>query len=264
MVVLQAIYGPDRTSPTADRTVLDVPLNWNAAMPLSSLRVGYVKDAFDRELNPPANNGRGGGAGGGGGRGGRGITPEQRAAQLLHRQEQAKFDNAVLDVLRGLGVRLNPVTLPDMPPFAGYGPAVNCEAAAAFDSLTRSGRDKLMEAPVPNPSTWPNTFRVAHFYPAVDYLNADRIRYQLMEKMEAMFHDYDVVVTPTSGSQLAITNLTGHPAVILPNGFHSDDHTPPASPSWASCAGRRRCACWRGRTRRRAASTCSIPIWTRS
>jgi len=226
MVVLQAIYGPDRTSPTADRTVLDVPLNWNAAMPLSSLRVGYVKDAFDRELNPPANNGRGGGAGGGGGRGGRGITPEQRAAQLLHRQEQAKFDNAVLDVLRGLGVRLNPVTLPDMPPFAGYGPAVNCEAAAAFDSLTRSGRDKLMEAPVPNPSTWPNTFRVAHFYPAVDYLNADRIRYQLMEKMEAMFHDYDVVVTPTSGSQLAITNLTGHPAVILPNGFHSDDHTP--------------------------------------
>ncbi|HWG36083.1 MAG TPA: amidase [Terriglobales bacterium] len=225
MVVLQAIYGPDRTSPTADRTVLDVPLNWNAAMPLAALRVGYVKDAFDRELNPPANNGRGGGPGGGG-RGGRGMTPEQRAAALLHRQEQAKYDNAVLDVLHGLGVTLKPVTLPDMPPFAGYGPAVNCEAAAAFDPLTRSGRDKLMEAPVPNPSTWPNTFRVAHFYPAVDYLNADRIRYQLMEKMEAMFHDYDVVVTPTSGSQLAITNLTGHPAVILPNGFHSDDHTP--------------------------------------
>ncbi|MGH9483033.1 MAG: hypothetical protein ACRD1L_13175, partial [Terriglobales bacterium] len=81
-------------------------------------------------------------------------------------------------------------------------------------------------APVPNPSTWPTTFRVAHFYPAVDYLNADRIRLQLMAQMEAMFHDYDVVVVPTSGSQLAITNLTGHPAVILPNGFHSDDHTP--------------------------------------
>ncbi|MGH9392583.1 MAG: hypothetical protein ACRD1E_00295, partial [Terriglobales bacterium] len=162
-----------------------------------------------------------------GGRGGRSMTPEQRAAAELHRKEQGQFDNAVLEVLRGLGVAMKPVTLPEMPPFAGYGPAVNCEAAAAFDALTRSGRDKLMEAPVPNPSTWPNTFRVAHFYPAVDYLNADRIRYQLMEKMEAMFHDYDVIVTPTGGSsQLAITNLTGHPAVILPNGFHSDDHTP--------------------------------------
>lgn len=231
MMVLQAIYGADRGNPKADRTVLDVPLSWDAGMPLRSLRVAYVKDAFDRELNPPANNGRGaaGGRGGAGGfgRGGRAQTPEERAAAELRRKEQADFDNAVLDVLKGLGVELHAVTLPAMPPFAGYGPAVNCEAAAAFDSLTRSGRDKLMEAPVPNPSTWPNTFRVAHFYPAVDYLNADRIRLELMTQMEAMFQPYDVVVVPTGGgSQLAITNLTGHPAVILPNGFHSADHTP--------------------------------------
>ncbi|MGH9481136.1 MAG: amidase family protein, partial [Terriglobales bacterium] len=197
VVVLQAIYGPDRGNPKADRTVLDVPLNWNATMPLSSIRVGYVKDAFDAESRPPEARGGGNAGRGGGGRGGRALTPEQLALFAARRQEQAKFDAAVLDVVRGLGVALTPVTLPAMPPFAGYGPAVNCEAAAAFDPLTRSGRDKLMEAPVPNPSTWPNTFRVAHFYPAVDYLNADRIRLQLMAQMEAMFHDYDVVVVPT-------------------------------------------------------------------
>ncbi|HXR98625.1 MAG TPA: amidase [Terriglobales bacterium] len=221
MIVLHAIYGPDRADPSADRTVLDVPLNWDALMPLHTLRVGYIKAAFDQENSPNAN-----GRGGGGGRGGRAMTDEERAAFAKSRAEQAKYDHDVLDVLRGMGVNLTPVTLPEQPPFAGYGPAVNCEAGAAFDSLTRSGRDKLMEAPVPNPSTWPNTFRVAHFYPAVDYLNADRIRLQLMHQMEAMFKDFDVVVTPTSGSQLAITNLTGHPAVILPNGFKSADGTP--------------------------------------
>lgn len=216
IVVLQAIYGPDHGNPKADRTVLDVPLNWNAAMPLSSLRVGYVKEAFDREAQPLEANPRGGSFA-------RRMTPEQRAAFAEQRAEQAKFDAAVLEVLRGLGVQLTPVTLPDAPPFAGYGPAVNCEAAAAFDSLTRSGRDKLMEAPVPNPSTWPNTFRVAHFYPAVDYLNADRIRLDLMYKMDAVMRDFDVVVVPTNGaSQLAITNLTGHPALIMPNGFRKD------------------------------------------
>lgn len=218
ILVLQAIYGPDHGNPKADRTVLDVPLNWNAAMPLSSIRVGYVKDAFDRETQPPA-----AGRGGGRGFGGRSLTPEQRAAFAKQREEQAKFDAAVLDTLRGMGVTLTPVALPEAPPFAGYGPAVNCEAAAAFDSLTRSGRDKLMEAPVPNPSTWPNTFRVAHFYPAVDYLNADRIRLDLMYKMNDVFRDLDVIVVPTGGGgQLAITNLTGHPALIMPNGFRSD------------------------------------------
>ncbi|HUX67919.1 MAG TPA: amidase [Terriglobales bacterium] len=225
VLVLQAIYGPDKGNPKADRTVLDVPLNWDAMMPLHALRVGYVQAAFEQESAPPAARGGINGAGRGG-RGGRAMTAAQRAEFAARRQEQAQFDNAVLEVLRGMGVALHPVTLPPMPPFAGYGPAVNCEAAAAFDALTRSGRDKLMEAPVPNPSTWPNTFRVAHFYPAVDYLNADRLRLELMHQMQAMFEPYDVVVVPTSGSQLAITNLTGHPAVILPNGFRASDGTP--------------------------------------
>lgn len=233
MLVLLAIYGPDRSNPRADRTVLDVPLNWDATMPLSSVRVGYVKDAFEAEANPNAPQaGRGGGAGraggtGAGGAGGRGRGGFSPAEARARRLEQAKFDQAVLDTLRGLGVKLTPVTLPPAPPFSGYGPAVNCEAAAAFDELTLSGRDKMMEPPAPNPSTWPNIFRVAHLYPAVDFVNADRIRYQLMNQMQAVMDDLDVIVTPTGGAgQLVITNLTGNPALIQPNGFRASDGTP--------------------------------------
>lgn len=222
MLVLHAIYGPQRGDPNADRAVLDVPLNWDAQMPLGSLRVAYVKDAFEREAQPlPA----GGGAGGGGGFFRR-MTPEQRATYAAQRAEQAKFDAAVLDTLRGMGITLHPVSLPEEPPFAGYGPAVNCEAAAAFETLTRDGKLELMEPPAPNSSTWPQTFRVAHFYPAVDYIDADRIRLELMRQMEAVVADYDVLVVPTSGPQLAITNLTGHPACIVPNGFRAADGTP--------------------------------------
>ena len=216
MLVLHAIYGPERDDPKADRTVLDVPLNWNAQTPLRSIRVGYVADAFREETEPlPARGGRGAGGFFGGGRA---MTPEQRKQFAARRAEQAKFDQAVLDVLRGMGVTLHPVTLPPAPPFASYGPAVNCEAAAAFSGLIASGRARLMEPPVKNSSDWPSIFRVAHLYPAVDYLNADRIRLELMYQMEAMFRPYDVVVVPTSGPQLAITNLTGHPACIVPNG----------------------------------------------
>ncbi|MGH9414388.1 MAG: amidase [Terriglobales bacterium] len=218
MLVLHAIYGPDHDNPKADRTVLDVPLNWDAQMPLSSLRVGYVKAAFDSEAQP-AHAGAGGGYF-------RRMTPEQRAGFAARRAEQSKFDHAVLDVLRGMGVTLQEVALPEAPPFAGYGPAVNCEAGAAFDHLVRSGDIKLMEPPVKNPSSWPGTFRVAHFYPAVDYINADRIRLELMEKMDAMMRDHDVLVVPTNGPQLAITNMTGHPACIVPNGFRASDGTP--------------------------------------
>ena len=225
ILVLHAIYGPERGDPRADRAVLDVPLNWDAQTPLSTLRVGYVADAFRAETEPPPPPARGG-RGRGGFFGGRAMTPAQRAEFAARRAEQAKFDQAVLDELRGMGVTLHPVTLPPMPPFASYGPAVNCEAAAAFSGLIASGRARLMEPPVKNSSDWPSIFRVAHLYPAVDYLNADRIRLDLMYQMEAMFAPYDVVVVPTSGPQLAITNLTGHPACIVPNGFRASDGTP--------------------------------------
>jgi Asp-tRNA(Asn)/Glu-tRNA(Gln) amidotransferase A subunit family amidase len=102
-------------------------------------------------------------------------------------------------------------------------PILIAEAAAAFDELTRSGRDKLLTAQGAN--DWPNTFRAARFIPAVEYINANRARTLGMQRMAEVFKTIDVFVVPTFSPQLLITNLTGHPAVILPNGFR-DDGTP--------------------------------------
>jgi Asp-tRNA(Asn)/Glu-tRNA(Gln) amidotransferase A subunit family amidase len=94
------------------------------------------------------------------------------------------------------------------------------EAAAAFDELTRSGRDDELTEQGPN--AWPNTFRTARLIPAVEYINANRVRALAMRAWAELFGRVDVVVAPTSGTQLVATNLTGHPAVILPNGFRED------------------------------------------
>jgi Asp-tRNA(Asn)/Glu-tRNA(Gln) amidotransferase A subunit family amidase len=129
-------------------------------------------------------------------------------------------------VLRGrLGVRLRPVTLPDAP-WDAMRVILTAEAAAAFDGLTRSERDR--ELVQQGPGDWANTFRTARFVPAVDYINANRHRTLAMQAWARLFEGpeaVDVIVTPTSAaglSQLVATNFTGHPAVIVPHGFRED------------------------------------------
>jgi Asp-tRNA(Asn)/Glu-tRNA(Gln) amidotransferase A subunit family amidase len=132
-------------------------------------------------------------------------------------QMMKQFNDAALEVLRTrLNIDLIPVALPDLP--AGDMLTVlSAEAAAAFDTLTRSGRDKLLNAQ--DKEDWPNIFRTARFIPAVEYINANRARTMLMQQMAEVFKKVDVIVAPTDSDQLVVTNLTGHPAVILPNGF---------------------------------------------
>ncbi|HMC31976.1 MAG TPA: amidase, partial [Candidatus Angelobacter sp.] len=74
---------------------------------------------------------------------------------------------------------------------------------------------------------WPNTFRTARFIPAVEYIQASRARTVAMEMAAKVFEQVDVIVAPTFSTQLLITNLTGHPAVILPNGLRGDDAPKP-------------------------------------
>src|SRR5258707_5289577 len=125
-----------------------------------------------------------------------------------------------------MGVALIPVEMPKFP----YDPMVTmltAEAAAAFDEVTRSGRDKLLTAQ--SADDWPNTFRSARFIPAVEYIQASRARRMAMDGLAAALVTVDVIVAPTGSEQLVITNLTGHPALILPNGFRGDDAPrPPA------------------------------------
>jgi Asp-tRNA(Asn)/Glu-tRNA(Gln) amidotransferase A subunit family amidase len=130
-------------------------------------------------------------------------------------------DNAVLEQLRALGAELVPIELPKLPVMP-LGSILTAEAAAAFDDLTRSNRDDLLVRQIKN--AWPNTLRAARFIPAVEYIQANRVRSLLMDEMEKL--PVDVYVTPTfGGDNLLLTNLTGHPCVVLPNGF-TDEGTP--------------------------------------
>jgi Asp-tRNA(Asn)/Glu-tRNA(Gln) amidotransferase A subunit family amidase len=104
---------------------------------------------------------------------------------------------------------------------------LDAEAAAAFDDLTRSGRDKLLTAQ--KDYDWPNTFRSARFIPAIEYLQAARARRIAMDAVAKVFETFDVIVAPSNGEQLVISNLTGHPAVILPNGLRGGDAPKPPS-----------------------------------
>ena len=88
-----------------------------------------------------------------------------------------------------------------------------------------SGRDKLLTAQ--GPEDWPNVFRTARFYPAVEYIQANRARSIAIQQMAAIFKIVDIIVVPSGGDQLTITNLTGHPAVIQPNGIRENDSPKP-------------------------------------
>ena len=220
-LVMSTIYGPDGH----DLTTRDAAFNWNAELDWKMLRVGYLKTEFDgapqeaeKQAKAPATE-----------------TDEEKKKRLAREQDEAaakvrreydrKYERAALEKLQGMGVRLIPVELPKLP-YSAMSALLVAEAAAAFDELTMTGRDKLLTEQ--SPDDWPNLFRVARFYPAVEYIQANRARTLAIAGFEQIFKTVDVIVTPTPGIQLVATNLTGHPAVILPNGIRGNDAPAPA------------------------------------
>jgi len=182
-LVLNAIYGPD----DKDNTVVDLPFNWGAGRGIKDLKVGYIKSAFEQQRDD---------------------------------KESKAHDEATLEVLRCLGADLKPIELPDYPVDA-MAFILSVEAAAAFDGLTRSGRDDLLVRQIKN--AWPNRFREARLVPAVEYIQANRLRTLVIKAMHELMSDIDVYVAPSwVGNNLLLTNLTGHPAVVLPNGFNKN------------------------------------------
>ena len=131
-------------------------------------------------------------------------------------------EKQTLLILRRLGARLIPVDFPD--DLHGndiLSLIVSVESAAAFDKLTRTNLDDQMVQQ--NKDRWPNVFRSARFVPAVDYVNACRLRTAIMQKVDPFISQYDIIIAPPeTGDQLAITNLTGHPSVTLPVGYKPD------------------------------------------
>lgn len=163
-----------------DRSTVAAPFAYAAGRALRTLRIGVLEDDFTRPHGNFTNN------------------------------------QAALLALRNLGAELKPVKLPDLP----AGPLwsiLEVESAAAFDELTRSNHDDALVQQ--GPGNWPNLFRSARFIPAVEFVQATRLRTELMTAMDALFRDLDVLVTPAwDGNTLLFSNMTGHPCVVVPNG----------------------------------------------
>ncbi|MDN3203910.1 amidase [Algoriphagus sediminis] len=166
-----------------DPSTIPAAFNYSADEDVKSLKIGYFKPFFERRNTPN--------------------------------------DQAVLDLLRDQGIELEPVSLDNKIDATPIIMMLMAEGAASFDELTRLGWDDQLVAQHKN--AWPNLFRAARFISAVDYVNMSRQRRLLIEEVHAIMKNYDVIVTPTFGDpQLQITNLTGHPALCLPNGFNDE------------------------------------------
>jgi len=186
------VYDVIRGADGKDMHAVDAPFPYRPAwVDLSELRIGYLEEAF--------------------------------AADYPFKEN----DQRTLDELRELGAKLEPIALPELP----IGPLsiiLTAEAAAAFDALTREGKDAELVRQTEN--SWPNIFRAARFIPAVEYINANRVRAMLIAEMDTLMRTYDLYITPTyGGNNLLLTNLTGHPCVVVPNGFTDRDPSVPTS-----------------------------------
>jgi len=165
-----------------DPSTVDVPFHYDPDLDVAALRVGYPRSLLEDE-------------------------PRDDRARLVRKSCADAYD-----ALMKLGVTLVPRAWPDFPA-GSLGFILTAEAAAAFDELTMSKRDELLTS-----NAWAGLFRQHRFVPAVEYIQANRARTLLIGEMDRFFEDIDVYL----GSHLGITNLTGHPEVVIPNGFRPD------------------------------------------
>jgi Asp-tRNA(Asn)/Glu-tRNA(Gln) amidotransferase A subunit family amidase len=222
-LVLEAIHGPDgKDASVAIGPDFDWQKAYSSPKWWRSIRIGYLKSEFDPPNPLELDEGK----------------PNESAEEKKHREDRnarkrisrsrrdydRKFDLAALEKLKVMGINLIPVELPKLP-YSAMTALLTAEAAAAFDDLTTSGRDRLLTEQ--SAEDWPNDFRISRFYPAVEYIQANRARTLAIQQVSALFEQVDIIVTPTNGIQLVATNLTGHPALIVPNGLRGVDAPKP-------------------------------------
>ena len=186
-LILEALYGPDGK----DDTVPDVPFRASRSRDVRGLRIGFVASEIH------------------------GSDNEDRQASAARRP----FYDAALEIYRKAGATLVPVTYPDLPASAIYA-ILNAEAGAMFDELVRTGAINDLADKGPNGRA--NQLRASRFIPAVEYIRAQRVRTLLAQKMNDLFETIDVILAPSQSDSVTMTNLTGHPAVVVPAGFIDD------------------------------------------
>jgi Asp-tRNA(Asn)/Glu-tRNA(Gln) amidotransferase A subunit family amidase len=177
-----------------DLAVQDIPFNWDANFDIQKLRVGYLKSAFSNTHQ----------------------TPKVDAN-----------DAAALDKFRSMGFNLIEIELPEhsnmdftMVMYGEANAALRDPIETQPAGLVR--QDRVLDQ---------NNLRLL---PAVEYINANRVRTILMHEMAEVMSKVDVYLVPFDYADYtpnpvatlnsAVTNLTGHPCVALPHGFDEKGH----------------------------------------
>lgn len=166
-----------------DLSVITAPFSYisSSSRSLKGVRIGYIKSEFNKK------------------------------------DDNYENDSLTLVKLKEMGAELIPFELPVLP-YVEMSIALSAEAGAAFDELILTNREYLMVDQ--HKGARPNGLRAARFIPAVEYIQANRARTLLIEQLNKKMKSIDVFVAPSFGLNLRVTNLSGHPCVVLPNGFN--------------------------------------------
>lgn len=159
---------------------LAAPLGWDWQSSVKGLRVGYVPAWFEGK-------------------------------------HATSVDRHALGALRETGAQLVEVRMPDLP-YRLLTPLVFLEAAATFSELTLTHRDEELkwQADI----AWPNTWRRAHLFPAVEMVQLERLRREAMAQLHGFFDGIDALIGPVyADGSLVATNATGIPCLVLKAGF---------------------------------------------
>jgi Asp-tRNA(Asn)/Glu-tRNA(Gln) amidotransferase A subunit family amidase len=186
-IVFASIHGSDEF----DRASRTMPFNYKGNMDIKNIKVAYAKNYID---SLPANS----------------------------------AEKEVIKILQDAGVN---VTAIDFPSNLHTNDLLTtiwaAEAAAAFDPLTRSGKDSQMVQQWQ--SRYPNMLRSARFIPAVEYLTISRLRYLVMQQAFPLLSQYDIIIVPSMADEpMALTCLTGNPCITLPAGMPAAGGAPPS------------------------------------
>jgi Asp-tRNA(Asn)/Glu-tRNA(Gln) amidotransferase A subunit family amidase len=181
-IIFNVIKGKNNSE--QDRSVVDYPFSFNPPLTLNGYKIGYFKKLFDKKDT-----------------------------------SKVKVNDSIsLEKFRELGAVLEEVKMPDSIPFDAFDIILRAEAGASFDDLVREHRDRLLSEQTKESRA--NSLRQSRFISAVEYLQANRHRTVLIEKFNAMIKGFDFILSPTNGKDVSLaTNLTGHPAITIPNGF---------------------------------------------
>ena len=177
------VFDAIRGADPKDRTTTEAAFNYKEVLNMGHLKVAYLKEAFEKDTT-----------------------------------ETGKNNKKALEVFKKMGLHLEAIKLPENFPFQVFDIILRAEAGAFFDDLVRSKEvDKMVQQ---SQRSRANSLRQSRFIPAVEYLQANRHRKVLIEKIHELVKEFDVIITPTfGGRQLLITNLTGHPALTMPTGL---------------------------------------------